>query len=447
MCLGLAAVCHSATEWRPTSVTVSGVVRYNGNPVADAEVLLIIPYTGEDDHSERKRQTLGRALRTDSQGHFEWAIESPSWISYSIHVLKGEIGNFKADTGQLWTRDGVVHRLCTVNLYPIVTVRGTVTCTTSSIVPRARVITFGAIANNYPTFEVQPVSLSPDGSFVLHIDGSEPRNRYGCSFVAITVDGYGGIGPMFREAIDKLNGSSATLTGIKIELKKLVNGSFRLFDQNDKPLVGENVIFYPPLGLGGRKWNWGPFGGGGETDKDGIFTFRNVWPGLHEVLISGDLYMGATVFDLSNPSTNTAIVRKVITVGHERYYGTVKNAQGQPLADVAVGACVYTADQMWTNTKWTKTDAEGKYSITGLAKRPWGLRFLKPGCRQKDLHDQVSDSVGLAPGEQTVVLEEGPFTEGNPPTEGGTLNSFWQSEYDQVMKALAEGKQRIRDWR
>lgn len=431
-------------ESTATTGTICGVVLHKGHRVPDATVNLIrkdfirnSSRTAPDIGWLSEEMMAGRT-RTDGQGRFEIRLPDPiakatDWSKYRLSVIRGELGNFDPYMG-------FSRRPCMVDLHPIVTVEGRVRGATSDTIARSTVAIVGVLRNQYPTFEPQPVPVAGDGSFLMHIDGSRPWKRYKCAFSAFSPAGYGGIGPLVPDLINPLGGSSATL-GVAIDLRQLVNGRICLADQHGKPLANHRLSIVPNLEfhLGGRKSFYAPFGADGRTNETGVFECENVWPSVHHVFVHGDRYIGRLEMDLTGRTSPFAFTHTVETLDEERYFGTVRDEAGRPIAEVLVEALMFTADGMWSRGESTKTDTDGVYSFTGLPRRPWGIRFLKPGYKEGMRSEDKSDVKGMAPGDWSIRLDEGPFSPKDVKTPSGlTTHQILRNRYEAIMKQLKD---------
>jgi len=273
-----------------------------------------------------------------------------------------------------------------IKLNAILTLKGRVKTSKPELLSETVLILDGTAVEFYPTSETLPLKVESDGSFMLHVDNSEPQWRYKCALVAKGPEGYGGIGPILPSLFGdwtvnenwKVQGK--TFDSLDFELKKLANGSLTIQDQNQKPLANQEMKIYPPLGLGGRKWDYGPFGTNGKTDDSGRIILKNVWPGEHEVVLTGDEYWGTERIDLSSPDGWNPVVT-VHTVTNVKYQGLVRDNQGQLIPQVKITIQIMNATEMMTSHLSATTDDQGRFMITHLPKLPWGFEFAKEGYK------------------------------------------------------------------
>lgn len=139
------------------------------------------------------------------------------------------------------------------------------------------------------------------------------------------------------------------------------------------PVVGLYVDVYTPE----RQWLFGR-----KTDSNGLYVLPNLAPGSYKVnyFTTGTQYITEWYEDKSffQEADLVEVVGDIMlrTVTLEKssvvISGFVKNTNNIPIQNVSVQ--VYDKNGDWVTTK--KTDANGWYSIAGLGKDEYRLRFL-----------------------------------------------------------------------
>ncbi len=150
--------------------------------------------------------------------------------------------------------------------------------------------------------------------------------------------------------------------------------SARLVDTNGKPFSDAVVYLHPAIGhpdKQGQDRASMPMRNT-ETDAEGKFSFSNVNPGTYTVQFywkegadTGNLYLDAQKFwlDVSPGATVSELAIVAPSLEFHSVGGYVRDAQGNPAADVAVDAMGRTDYSRSSTT----TDSKGHYTIKGIA--------------------------------------------------------------------------------
>jgi protocatechuate 3,4-dioxygenase beta subunit len=203
-----------------------------------------------------------------------------------------------------------------------------------------------------------------------------------------------------------VNAGKTTIRDVVLEQRGKGSVAGKVTDSQGTPVEGANIFLFahPHMGEGeGFRET--------QTDVNGNYVIDDLWAGSYHMIVTPPV--GSKLIERHIPdivvSTAATLIKDVILEYGDVVAGTVRDSAGKPVA----GATISLWDPETHVSASARTDAEGKYTSTGLPPGTYNMNVIPPPGSNL-LWVQFTGVVVIA-GETTnrdVVLEQGAMVTG-----------------------------------